>query len=65
MPHPPIIEAAPDIPRNIGGWRSGNLIYDLSSDANLAAEGDEAAIARLETARHVALRQRVRESRES
>ena len=56
MPEPPIIKKVPDTPHSLESWRQGDLQYDLSRDAELAAKGDEEAQTRLDTKRLLALR---------
>jgi hypothetical protein len=61
---PPIIYPKTDgepVPHTTDNWREGRIAHDLSGDAELAANGDEAAAARLETAQLIELRRRARE----
>ena len=61
---PPIIYPKTDgepVPHTVDNWREGRIAHDLSGDAELAESGDEAAAARLETARLIELRRRARE----
>lgn len=61
---PPIVYPKTDgepVPHTTENWRTGRIAFDLSGDAELAANGDEAAQARLRTAQTIVLRQRARE----
>ena len=58
----PIIEKKPGTPRTSESWKSGELRYDHSNDAEQAKKENPAAEARLDTKRRLALAKIARRS---
>lgn len=62
MGHIPVIEEKPGTPRNEVSWKNGGLRFDHSNDAELAAAGDEDAIARQRTRQSLAMAKLARQN---